>query len=85
MEECSGLLVNIESIDEGSDGGGLMTATRLIRRSRGAIIMRITLPEFPGLFSLSSSGVHDVMIRYHHLSAINVVVYKATGGGYHVY
>ena len=58
-----------------------MTSTRLIRRSWGAIIMIIPLPEVPGLFSLLSSGVHDVTIRFQHLSAINSVVAKVTGGG----
>ena len=50
VEECSGFLVDIESSDESSDGGGLVTATRLLRRSRGAILMRLPLPEVPGLF-----------------------------------
>ena len=58
-----------------------MKSTRLLRRSRGEILTRIPLPEVPGLFSPSSSGVHDVMIRLQHLSAINVVFAKATGGG----
>ena len=58
-----------------------MTATRLLLQSRGAIIMIIPLPEVPGLFSLSSSGVHDATIRFQYLSAINVVVAKAFGGG----
>ena len=68
-----GLLVDIESSDEGSEGGRLVTSTRLLRQSQGAILMRILLPEVPGLFSPSSSGVHDVTIRLQHLSAINVV------------
>ena len=76
-----GLLVNIESSDEGSDGGGLVTATSLLLRSRGAILMIIPLPEVPGLFSLSSSSVHDVTIRFQHLSDINVFDAEATGGG----
>ena len=33
VEECSGFLVDIDSSDEGSDGGGLVTVTRLLRRS----------------------------------------------------
>ena len=81
VEECLGLLVDIESSYEGSDGGGLVTATRLLRRSRGAILMRITLPEVPGLFSSLLSGVHDMTIRCQHISSINVVVSEATGGG----
>ena len=81
VEEYSGLLVDIESSDEGSDGGGLVTATRLLRRSRGAIIMKIPLPEVPEILSPSSSDVHDVTIRFQHLSAINVVVAKENGGG----
>ena len=81
MEECLGFLVDIESSDEGSDGGGLATETRLLRQSRGAILMRIPLLEVAGLFSPSSSGVHDVTIRSQHLSAINIVVVEATGGG----
>ena len=60
MEECSGFLVDIESSDEDSDGGGLVTANSLLCQSRGAILMRIPLPEVPGLFSPSSSGVHDM-------------------------
>ena len=80
-EECSGFLVDIESSDEDSDGGGLVTATRLLRRSRGEILMRIPLIKVPGLFSPLSSGVHDVKIRFQYLSAINVVVARATGGG----
>ena len=43
--------------------------------------MRILLPEVPGLFSLSSSGVHDVMVLLQHLSAINVFIAEATEGG----
>ena len=43
--------------------------------------MRIPLPEVPGLFSLLSSGVHYVTIRFQHISAINFVVAEATGGG----
>ena len=62
VEECSGLLVDIESSDEGSDGGGLVTAIRLLCLSQGAILMRIPLPEVTGLFSPSSYGVHDVTI-----------------------
>ena len=84
VEECSGFLVYIEYSDEGSDGGGPVKATRLLRRSRGEIITRILLPEVPGLFSPSSSGVHDVTIRLQHLLDINVVVVEATGGGDHV-
>ena len=80
-EECSGFLVYIDSSDEGSDGGGLVTATRLLRRSRGAILMRILLPGVPGLSPPPSSGVHDVTIQFQHLSAINVVVDKVAGGG----
>ena len=76
-----GFLVDIESSDEGSDVGGLVTATRLLRKRRGAILMKIPLPEAPGLFSPSSSGVHDVTIRFQHLSAINVFFTEATGGG----
>ena len=84
MEEFLGLLVNIEYSDEGTYGGGLVTATRLRHQSWGAIIMRITLLEVPGLFSPSSYDVHDVMIRFQHLSEINVVFAKVTGGGDHV-
>ena len=62
-----------------------MTATRLLRQIRGAIIMIIPLPEVSGLLSPSSSGVHDVMIQFQHLSAINVVVANDTGGGDRVY
>ena len=80
VEEYSGFLVDIESSDEGSDGGGLVIATRLLGRSWGAILMRVPYPEVPGIFSLSSSGVHDVTIRFQHLSSINVVVAKAIGG-----
>ena len=76
-----GFLINIESSDEGSDWGGLVTATRLLHRSRGEILMRIPLIKVPGLFSPLSSGVHDVTILLQHLSAINVVVAEATGGG----
>ena len=47
VEECSGFLVDIESSDEGSDGGGLVTAIRLLRQSWGAILMIIPLPEVP--------------------------------------
>ena len=79
--EFLGFLVNIESSDEGSDGGGLVIATRLLRRSWGGILMRIPLPEVPGLLSPSSSGLHDVTIRFQHLSTINVVVAEVTGGG----
>ena len=43
--------------------------------------MRIPLPEVPVLFSPSSSGVHDVMIQFQHLSAINGVVTEANGFG----
>ena len=81
VEECSGSLVDIESSDEGSDGGELVTTTRLLRRSRVAILMRIPLLEVPGLFYPSSSGVHDVTIQLKHLSAINAVVAEATWGG----
>ena len=81
MEEFLGFLVNIESSGEGSDGGGLVVATRLLCRSWGEIIMIIPLPGVTGLFSLSSSGVHDVIIQFNHLSAINVVVAELTGGG----
>ena len=80
VEECLGFLVDIESSDESSDGGGLVTATRLLRRSWGAILMRITIPGVPRLFSLSSSSVHYVTVRFQHLSAINIDVAKATGG-----
>ena len=76
-----GFLVYIETNDEGSDGGDMVTATRLLRRSRGAILMRIPLPEVPGLFSPSSSGVQNATIRLQHLSAINVVVAESTGCG----
>ena len=79
-----GFLVDIESSDEGLDGGGLATATRLLRQSRGAILMRITLLVVAGLFSPSSSGVHEVTIQSQHLSAINIVAVEATGGGDHV-
>ena len=58
-----------------------MTATRLLRQGWGAILMRITLLEFPGLFYPSPSGVYDAMIRFQHISSINVVVAEATGGG----
>ena len=75
------LLVDIETSDEGLDGGGLVTATRLLRRSWVAILIRIPLTEVPVLFSPSPSGVHDVMIQFQNLSAINVVVTEATGGG----
>ena len=44
-------LVDIESRDEGSDERGMVTSIRLIRQIRGAILMRIPIPEFPGLFS----------------------------------
>ena len=43
--------------------------------------MIISLPEVPGLFYTLSSGVHDVKIRFQHLSAINAVVAEATEGG----
>ena len=76
-----GLVVDIKSSDEGSDRGGLVTATRLLCQSWGEILMRIPLLEFPGLFSLSSSVVHDVTIRFQHLSDISVVVDEATVGG----
>ena len=81
VEEFSGFLANIESSDESSDGGGLVTATRLIRKSWGEIIMRIPLPEVLVSLSPLSSGVHDVTIRFQHISSINVVVAEATGGG----
>ena len=42
--------------------------------------MRILLPEVPGLSPPPSSGVHDVTIRFQHLSSINVAVAEATGG-----
>ena len=44
VEECLGFLVDIESSGEGSDGGGLVTATRLLRQIQGVILMRIPLP-----------------------------------------
>ena len=81
MEECLGFLFNIDSSGEGSDGGGLVTATRLLLQSRGAIIMIIPLPEVPGLFFPSSSSVHDVVIGFQYLSVINVVISEANGGG----
>ena len=62
VEEFSAFLVDIESSDEGSYGGGLVTATRLLCRRWVAILMRIPLPEVPGLLSSMSSGVHDVKI-----------------------
>ena len=62
-----------------------MTATRLLHQSRGAILIKIPLPEVTGLFSPLSSGIHDVTIRFQHLLAIIVVVTKATGGGDRVY
>ena len=74
-------LVYIEPRDESSDGGGMVTATMLLCRGRGAILIRIPLSEVLGLFSLSSCGVHDVTIRLQHLSAINVVVAEANWGG----
>ena len=43
--------------------------------------MRILVPEVPVLFSLSSSGVHNLTILLQHLSAINVFIAEATGGG----
>ena len=73
-----GFLVDIGSSDEGSYGGGLVTATRLLRQSRGAILMKIPLLKVPGLFYLSSSGVNDVTIQSQHLSAINIVVAEET-------
>ena len=85
MEEYPGFLVDIDSSDEGSDKGGMVTATRLLRRSWGSILMRITHMEVLGSFSPLSSGVHDVTIRFQHLSAINFVVAEATGGGDRVY
>ena len=80
-----GLVVDIKSSDEGSDRGGLVTATRLLCQSWGEILMRIPLLEVSGFFFLSSYGIHDVTIQIQHLSAINVVVAKATGGGDCVY
>ena len=62
-------------------GGGLGISARLLHRSWGTIFIRIPLPEVSGLFSPSSSSVHDVNIQFQHLSAINVVVAKANGGG----
>ena len=47
VEESSELLVDIESSDEVSDVGGLVTATILLRRSWGAILMRIPHPGVP--------------------------------------
>ena len=85
MEECLRLLVDIKTSDEGLYGGGLVTATRLLRQSWVAILIRIPLTEVPVLFSPSPSGVHDVMIQFQNLSAINVVVANDTGGGDRVY
>ena len=62
-----GVLVNIESCDKVPDGGGLVTATRLLRQSWVAILIIISLPEVPGLFSLSSSDVHDATIWYYRV------------------
>ena len=78
MKECSGFLVDIDYIDEDSNRGGLVTATRLLLQSWGAILMIIPLPEVSGLLSPSSSSVHDVTIRFQHLSSINVVVAEET-------
>ena len=43
VEKCLGFLVDIESSDEGSDGGGLVTVTRLIHQIQDVILMRIPL------------------------------------------
>ena len=59
----------------------MVIATILLHQSRGAILMRIPLPEVPVLFSPFSYGVNDVMTQLQHLPAINVVVAEAAGGG----